>query len=381
MADMSIRDEVRDAPAYVFRAHPHRVKLDQNEAPEDLPDALRRKVLARIETAAWHRYPEIRAEGVARRIAVRDDWDPAGVVVAPGSNVLIQAVVLAAGLGRRVVTVAPSFAVYAAQARLLGVDLREVPLLADGFGLDVDAMVEALRDGPGVLFLADPAAPTGNRLDDAAVDRVLEAAGAHGWTTVIDEAYAPFDGRDRRNRVRGHRDRLLLRTFSKADALGGVRLGYALTHPDTAEQLGKVLLPFHVSALQAAVAEVVLDEPEAAALRARRVEEVRTERARVRSHLVARKEIEVHPSVTNFLLFEVDDPAGLHAALLDRGVLIRRQDHLPGLQRCLRVTIGRPDENDAFLHALDEALDEAGEAAPARRAAPAMNLADGGARG
>ncbi len=364
MGAMSIRDEVRDAPAYVFRAHPHRVKLDQNEAPEDLPHELREEVLARLRDEAWHRYPEIRAESVARRIAARDGWDEDGVVVSPGSNVLIQALVIAAGIGRHVATVAPTFAVYGAQARLLGTRLSEVPLTPDRFDLDVDALLRVLEDGPGVLFLADPAAPTGNRHDDARVATVLDAASRYGWTAVIDEAYAPFDGRDRVDLVRGREDRVLLRTFSKADALGGVRLGYALTAPTTARHLGKVLLPFDVSALQAALARVVLEDPRAQAARAARIASVRSERERVQARLAARSELAVHPSVTNFLLFRCADAAWLHGALLDHGVLVRRQDHLPGLAGCLRVSIGTPEQNDAFLAALDAVLGERTTAAP-----------------
>lgn len=356
MARMSIRDEVRAVPAYRFQARPHRVKLDQNEAPEDLDPALKARALERLASVDWHRYPELQAQGVARRIAERDGWDPDGVVVAPGSNVLIQAAILAAGLGRAVVTVSPTFAVYGAQAQLLGVELREVPLLADGFDLDVRSLREALAAGPGVLFLADPAAPTGNRLGDEDVAEVLAAAEAHDWTVVLDEAYWPYDGRHRLDAVRGRPDRLALRTFSKSDGLAGGRLGYALTHPDTAREIEKVLLPFRLSALQAVVAELVLDDPDVRAAGERRVARTRRERERVRDELRRLPGVHVHPSATNFLLFRVPDADATFHGLLDRGVLVRRQDHLPGLHGCLRVTVGAPAENDAFLEAARAAL-------------------------
>lgn len=364
MVAMSIRDEVRDAPAYSFRTWPHRVKLDQNEAPADLPGALRERVLDRLRDVDWHRYPEIRAHTVAASIAQRDGWDSDGVVVAPGSNVLIQALVIAAGLGRRVLTVAPTFAVYASQARLLGAELTEVPLRPDGFGLDAQALAREARRGPGVLFLADPAAPTGNRLDDDAVAAVLDVASRHDWTVVIDEAYWPYANDHRLEQIRDRPDRLALRTFSKADALGGVRLGYALTHPETARQIGKVLLPFDLSVLQAAVAEVVLTDPEAAAARERRIATARRERERVREALSAHPEVTVYPSVTNFLLFRVPDAEAVHRAFLEEGVLVRRQDHLPGLDGCLRVTVGSESDDDAFLAAAERAL------ATPRRSAP-----------
>lgn len=353
---MSIRNEVREASAYRFAARPHRVKLDQNEAPGDLPHEVREAALEAVRDAAWHRYPELRADALGARLARRDGWDPAGTVVAAGSNVLIQALVIAAGLGRRVLTVSPTFAVYAQQARLLGVDLTEVPLRPDGFGLDADALVHELARGPGLLFLTDPAAPTGNRLDDAAVAAVLEAAAEHDWTVAVDEAYWPYDGRHRLDAIRGRTDRIALRTLSKADGLGGVRLGYALCHPDTATQVSKVLLPFSVSALQSAVGCAVLDAGDDA--RRARIELVRSERERVRAALAGLPDVEVAPSVTNFLLFRVPDAEAVYRGLLDHGVLVRRQDHVPGLSGCLRVTIGSEADNDAFLAAARAACAE-----------------------
>lgn len=346
---MSIRREVRRAPEYVFTAHPYRVKLDQNEAPDDLPDEVRERALAALSETPWHRYPELRAEALAHRLARRDGWDPAGVVVAAGSNVLIQAAVIAAGLGGRVLTVSPSFAVYASQARLLGSELTEVPLIGREFALDEDALTHELARGPGLLFLADPAAPSGNRLDDGAVAGVLRAAAEHDWTVVLDEAYWPFDGRHRLDEVRGHPGRIALRTLSKADGLGGVRLGYALGHPETVAQLAKVLLPFSVSALQSAIGCAVLDAGDAA--RQARVTLVRRERERIRGALDTTPGFHPLPSVTNFLLFRVADPAAVHSGLLRHGVLVRRQDHLPGLEGHLRVTVGSPADNDAFLAA------------------------------
>ncbi|MEX2501945.1 MAG: histidinol-phosphate transaminase [Trueperaceae bacterium] len=361
---MTLRDAVRDAPAYSFTAHAHRVKLDQNEAPDDLAPALKRRVTERLLDATWNRYPELRAGSVASAIAHRDDWNEEGVVVAPGSNVLIQAAVIAAGIGRTVVTVAPTFAVYAQQAQLLGARLHQVPLRGDDFALDVPALEAALQDGPGVLFLADPAAPTGQRLDDDALSAVLHAAERGGFLVVLDEAYWPYAGRHRLDLVRGRPDRLALRTFSKVDGLGGVRLGYALTDPDTARNLGKVLLPFDVSVLQATVATTVLADPDAVQARQRRIDTARSERGRVAATLTTLPGVQVHPSVTNFLLFRVADPAAVHRALLARGVLVRRQDHLPGLPGRLRVTIGTEQENDAFLAAVTAVVGDAEGATP-----------------
>ncbi len=356
MHGMALRPDLLAEPGYAFEAAEADVKLDQNEAPRDLPPEVRERALRRVSEVAWNRYPELRPRALAHAIAERDGWDPDGVVVTAGSNVAIQAWVIAAGLGRRVATVVPTFSVYLAQARVLGAEPVAVPLAPPDFRLDVPALTAALERGPGVLFLADPTAPTGHRLDDDAVHAVLDAAAAHGWMTVIDEAYAPFDGRDRLDAVRGHRDRASLRTFSKADGLGALRLGYTLTHPETAAEVAKATLPFSVSAWQAAAAEALLRDPDARAARDATIREARAERERLLAALAAHPDVDPLPSVTNFVTFRVPVAGATFEALMARGVRVRRQDHLPGLDGALRVSVGTPRENDAFLAALDAAI-------------------------
>ncbi len=354
MTAMPIRSAVTALPAYHFRHHDQPVKLDQNESPWDLPEALRERSLERLAELPSHRYPELHAERLRERIASFEDWPEAGVVVAPGSNVLIQAAAIAAGLGRRVLSVTPSFSLYALQAQLVGADLRLVPL-DPGFELPRAALLGELAHGEGVHFLAAPMAPTGNAVEAAEVEALVRA-GERRWLTVVDEAYGAFAGSDHAAVVREHDTVVSLRTFSKAFGLAGVRLGYALADEALAEQLQKVVLPFAVSSLQAAVLETVLEAP---AYVAERVATLRAERDRLAALLRARPALTIFPSVTNFLLLRVADAEATFAGLAARGVLVRRQDHLPGLEGCLRVSVGTRAENDAFVAALDEALADA----------------------
>ena len=355
-----IRKAVASLAPYHFTRNAQRIKLDQNEAPDDLSAELRTAVLERIADASFNRYPDLHPVALEAALARRHDWPAEGVVVANGSNVLIQALVILAGVGRSVVTVRPSFSVYAEQARLLGAELEQVPL-GERFSLPADDLMTAMNGRRGVLFLTDPAAPTGNAHDPAAIARVMNEAHASGrWLTVLDEAYHEYSGVDHAPLVRGLGSAVSLRTFSKAAGVAGARVGYALTHPAVAEQLRKVLLPFSVSIMQVAVALTVLERSH---VTESRVARVRAERERVVAAMARLSGMEVFPSVTNFLLFRVDDPAAVHTALLSRDVVVRRQDHLPGAAGCLRVSIGESDENDAFLEALRAVLGSADGAA------------------
>lgn len=349
---MSIRANVRALARYHFTPRTEQaVKLDQNESPEDLPAALKDEVVRRIGASAFHRYPELHPVSLERALARKHGWDPEGVVVTGGSNVLLQALAIVAGIGQQVLTVSPTFSVYGLQARLLGAELVEVPLGA-GFALPVEGLLGALHGGRGVAFLANPAAPTGNLFPAEAVRTLLDAAG-DDWLFVVDEAYAEFAGSDHLALVRAHPTAGSVRTLSKAFALAGVRVGYGLFAPEVAAEVRKAVLPFAVSALQRAVASTVLEHPDYVA---GRVARARAERDRIVRALEVMDGVEVFPSVTNFVLFRVADAEATYDGLLRRGVVVRRQDHLPGLAGCLRVSAGTAQETDAFLAALGDAL-------------------------
>lgn len=355
---MAMRDAVRNLAAYRYTAQHAEVKLNQNESGYDLPEALKGDVLRRLADIPFNRYPEMQADALRNRLAAHHDWPAEGIVVASGSNVLIQCLVIAGALGRTVVTVSPTFPIYALEATLLDAGLVELPLAA-GFTLPTAALQRALGSGEGVAFLANPATPTGNLHPADDIERVAEVAGP-GWILVLDEAYAAFSGRDHLALVRAHSNLVSLRTFSKAFGLGGVRLGYALMDPALATEVQKVVLPFSVSELQIAAAEVVLDHP---GLIAERVAEVQRERQRLLSALSTLDGVEPYVSHTNFVLSRTPDAAAVFTGLLERGVLVRRQDHLANLSDCLRFSIGRPAENDRLLEALGQTLEQMSAAA------------------
>ena len=349
---MSIRASVRALARYHFTPRPSSVKLDQNEGPFDLPEGIREAALERLRSAAWHRYPELHPRTLEEAIAVRHAWDPDGVVVSNGSNVLLQALVIVAGIGQSVLTVAPTFAVYGMQARLLGAELVEVPLEGAGFGLPVDGLRSAMDGRRGIAFVPNPAAPTGNVHAREELTAVLERGG-DDWLVVLDEAYGEFAGTDHRDLVAAHPHAISVRTFSKAFGLAGARIGYGLMSPDVATEVRKGLLPFSFSSLQAAVAMAALQHQ---AYVEERIALARRERERLLAGLALLPEVEPMPSHTNFVLFRVPDAGAVYRGLLERDIAVRRQDHLLGLEGCLRVTAGAPADTDAFLQALPAVL-------------------------
>jgi histidinol-phosphate aminotransferase len=350
---LPIRPAVRNSPDYPFAPIDAPIKLDQNESPEDFPGALKQQVLHELAHTPWHRYPDLNAEALSQAIGAFEHWPASGVVVTTGSNVLIALLIQLAALDGRVLTVKPNFALYGLDARLLGAALTEVPLHGD-FSLDVPALLDALAThtpeapGRGVLYLPRPHAPTGSMATLTELEALLRASANGSWLAVIDEAYCHFAGESAAELASRYPHAVILKTFSKAWGLAGLRMGYALASDEVARQLRKLVPPFALSVMQTVAAQVALANP---GYMHERVAQTISERERVYEALQAQPQWQVYPSCGNFLLIRTPDAAKAFAHLLAAGVLVRRQDSHLGLQGCIRVTIGAPHENDTFIQA------------------------------
>ena len=332
-------------PDYPYTMAQALIKLDQNESPYGLPPELKAELASRMAELPLNRYPRMHAEGLAERIADFEGWPESGVVVGPGSNTIIFALVAAA---QRVLDVQPSFVHYEHSAHLLGAPYRAVPL-REGFELPVEELQEALTgEDPGVFFLPNPHTPTGAFFAPERVSTLCQAAAAAEWLMVIDEAYYQFAPADMKRQAQGQPHLAILRTFSKAWGLAGARAGYLLASDEVARVVRNLLPPFGVPSPTALAVELALEHP---GYVAEAVEKVRRERDRVYLELKSHPTWEAYPSHTNFLLIRTPDAEAAYLGLLKRGVLVRRQDHIPGLEGAIRVTIGTPVENDAFLQA------------------------------
>jgi histidinol-phosphate aminotransferase len=347
-----VRSAVVASPDYPFSPIAAEIKLDQNESAEDFPAALKSLVLQQLADTEWHRYPDLNSETLMAHIASYEGWSPAGTVVTTGSNVLISLLIQLTALGGSVVTVKPNFALYGLDAALLGSALTELALRPD-FSLDVDAIISALdsrsdpNGGPaGVIYVPRPHAPTGSISDLQDLERLAQAS--DGWLLVIDEAYHQFAESDAKDLARRYPHIVLLRTFSKAWGLAGIRLGYALASDGVARQLRKLVPPFAVSVMQAVTARVALAHPEY--MRDSVATTIR-ERERMLAAMRLHPTWTVMPSKANFLLIRTPSASKAFDDLLAHGVLVRRQDSHFMLDGCIRVTVGSREANDAFLKA------------------------------
>lgn len=346
-----IRPEIRAMQAYRLPPGPAAqagtaIRLHQNEAPDDWPEAVKREIAERVVAAPWHRYPSARANDACAAIAGMQGTDASMVAATAGSNEALWAAFAACASGGTVVMPSPTYSMAKTLAVAAGAKVVEVPL-GERFALDTPAVLRAAHARRAeLIYLASPNNPTGNAFDRDAVLAVI--AGAPG-AVLVDEAYWEFasctllDTVDRWSHV------IVVRTFSKAMGGAGLRIGWLTAQEAVIGELAKVIPPYSLNVFAQTAVPVLVARRDLAAAR---VTTIVAERERVARALRALG-MTVHASETNFLLFEPGrSPADVWQALAERGVLVRNVSASPRLRACLRVSIGTPAENDRLIAAL-----------------------------
>ncbi|MDA8047474.1 MAG: histidinol-phosphate transaminase [Actinomycetota bacterium] len=328
------------------------VRLNTNESPLPPPPEWRARLAEEADRIEWNRYPDRQATELRRALARFHRVRPEQVFCANGSNEVLQSLCLAyGGPGRCVATFEPTYALHAHIAHLTATEVVEGRRRAD-FSLDLDEVrdVVAARE-PVITFLCSPNNPTGLVDDPASVRAVLDAAPG---LVVVDEAYGQFADWSALSLVDDSVPLVVTRTFSKTWSMAAARLGYLVGPAGVVANLERVALPYHLDSFKQVAGRVAL---EFVGQMEERVALIVRERQRILSAM-GPLAVTAWPSQSNFILFRPETRKGdeVWTALLDQGVLVRDTSSWPGLAGCLRVTVGTPEENDAFLDALREAL-------------------------
>lgn len=349
-----IKTSVRSQRGYTLVSPVAHRKLNQNESPYDLPPELKQEVLDAVAGLRWQRYPEFVPRDLLAQLADHYGWLPDGILVGNGSNELIQST-LAVTLGANDALVAPSptFSLYRLLAGVLGARYVPVPMGVE-FAFDVDALIRTANEvGARVIVLNSPNNPTGSALPDGAVERILAETGAF---VVCDEAYQDFGGASALKLLSKSSRLVVLRTFSKALGLAGLRFGLALTHPDIAREIAKGKLPYNVNLVTLAAARSALRHAPVLASRVRQIVETR---GRFLARLRLLTGLRAYPTAANFVLIRCEAlrAKDLYQLLLDEhGILIRDVSDSGELAECVRISIGTDEDMDAVIHALAQVL-------------------------
>lgn len=328
------------------------VRLNTNESPFPPPQKWVDELTNVVASIDWNRYPDRSAQRLREVIAERHGVDPSMVFVANGSNEVLQTILLTyAGHGRTVATFEPTYQMYAQIARVVGAEVvvgeRRADMTLDSH--EIERVMQ--KHQPAVTFLCNPNNPTGLVEPRENLDVLLQHATG---IVVVDEAYAEFADWSAIDMVGENKSLAVTRTFSKTLSMAALRVGYVVAPAWMVEQLSIAVLPYHLDSFKQAATIAALSFTKEME---ERVALIKSERSRIETQL-ATDDIDVWPSGANFVLFRPRSRPAKQVwdSLLADGVLVRDCSSWARLDGCLRVTVGTPVENSAFLNAMKKAL-------------------------
>ncbi|MEW6127454.1 MAG: histidinol dehydrogenase [Acidobacteriota bacterium] len=345
-----IKPAVRAITAYTLAPYRATTKLNQNENPYDMPAEIKREVEQRLQARAWSRYPDFVPAKLLETLAQHAGWKAEGTLAGNGSNELIQAILMVSvRQGTRVLLCEPTFTLYRQIVTVMGGEVISVPL-DDQLQFDIEAIYRASKD-VDVMILCSPNNPTGSRVDEA--DLLYLAKNFNGLV-VVDEAYQEFSGKTVVPLLEELPNLIVLRTFSKAMAMAGLRVGYLLTSPELATEIHKATLPYNLNFFSATAAEVACEHFE---LIQPTIDKIINERERLFAELATIEGLTPVPSQANFIVVKTAiKPKELFEALLEHDILVRDVSKYPMLADYVRISVGTPDENQRLLTALKEVM-------------------------
>jgi len=340
-----LRPELAELSVYdVPPADARFARLHANECPVPWPPYAMARIAEVIRGVELGRYPDTSGRTVRAALGSRHDCDPERIVLGNGSDEVISTLAAAlSGSRAPVVIPTPTFVMYRHSARVLGLDVREVPLL-DDFELDEAAMHQAL-DSAALCFLARPNNPTGTLWDAEVIARLIDE---HPSTVfVVDEAYTAYAPGASLYRPEGPSNQVHMATLSKVGG-AAIRLGYCIAPPTLALALNKIRHPYNISSTSLAIAELILGELDD--VRQELLQVALAQRDRLRLLLQKIPGTHVFPSQSNLVLARLEEP-GAATRLTDHlarrhHVLIKDVSRTPRLGGCVRVSLGTPEELD-----------------------------------
>jgi histidinol-phosphate aminotransferase len=349
------RDDLRALEGYHSPQLDVTVRLNTNESPFAPPPGFVDAWLEELATVPLHRYPDRTARALRAAIGDSLDQPPNRVFCANGSNEVLQTLLLTyGGPGRRALVFEPTYALHSHISHLTGTEVV-VGSRRDDFGIDLDTARRLIDEHhPEIVFLCSPNNPTGTVEPRATVEAILDVAPG---LVIVDEAYGEFAHESALDLVDDERALVVTRTYSKVWSMAALRLGFCIAPPWVVTELEKVVLPYHL--------DVSTQLAGTTALRFRSEMDARVaflveERERLFVALDELDGVTVFPSGANFLLFRVAGGHAIWEAMVERGVLVRDFSRWPGVEECLRVTVGTAAENTAFLSTLRDVLREHG---------------------
>lgn len=345
-----IKPQVKKLSAYTLNTPECRVKINQNENPYDIPEEIKQEVLKRLANRPWSRYPTFVPVDLLVAMAKFSDWRADGILAGNGSNELIQALLsVTVGAGTKVLISEPTFTLYRLLVEVLGGEVISTPLTLD-LTYDVNLIKQTAKEKEvDLIIICSPNNPTGCVIDDNDLIDLLET---FPGLVVLDEAYHEFSKHTVVPFLKRYNNLIVLRTFSKAMAMAGLRVGYLLSHPDLAKEIAKAKLPYNLNFFSLTAAIVTMENFQ---LLSPIINKLIAEREKLFAELNKIAGLQAMPSKANFILTKTSiNPSELMAKLQNKDILARDVSRYPMLKDYVRFSVGTEEENNELIEKLKE---------------------------
>ncbi|MCL2182220.1 MAG: histidinol-phosphate transaminase [Chitinispirillia bacterium] len=347
-----VNDSVRALKAYHLTPEECGIKLNQNENPCDWPQDVKRAAADFFVRRPWNRYPNFIPEELRAALARHaggGEISAENVIVGNGSNEMLLVLLLSfAAKAKSVIICQPTFTVYRLLAEGMGAKAVNVSLTED-LQYDACGIKKAAAGNPGaILVICSPNNPVGNVIAEDDLRGILDA---HTGICIFDQAYMEFGGFDGVKLLADYPNLIVTRTFSKAMAGAGLRLGYMIGNADLITEINKIKLPYNINFFTEHAASTILNN---VSIVKDTVKMLVDERDSLYQYLKTKPFGKVYPSEANFILVRTPKKQELFGHLRGDGILVRDVSSYPLLENCLRISVGTKEENLKLRESIDK---------------------------
>ena len=346
---LKYREGLADLPTYDTTEEDWNIKINANECNMNLPPIVEDRVMGRLSRLEFNRYPNTEMNDLKEQIAANFGLQTENILIGNGSSEILEKLFFAfGGKNRKIVYPQPSFSMYGIYAKYSESIGVPVELEAD-YSLDAEKFITAVKSSEASLaVICTPNNPTGNVVPLGTIEYIAQNITC---PFVIDEAYVEFYGESAAGVLFKYPQLIVARTFSKAYGLAAARIGYMLATKEITAMIDKACMPYHVNVLSLVTADIVYQMRHEFVPR---IQMFIAERKRMIKQLETLPTLTVYPSETNFILIKYDKAVELNVYLENIGIGVRSFGNAPRLTNCLRITIGRREENDVWFKALKD---------------------------
>lgn len=345
-----IKKNIKELKAYMVDNDPINTKLDANENPYNIFEELKNEFYKKLEKSFLNRYPDTDSIDLCKSISKYNGVQPENILCGNGSDEIIQIIINTfVDKDDAIVIPNPTFSMYKIFSLIVGGKVIEVPSKED-FIVDVDEIIKQAQENTAkIIFLCSPNNPTGNLIPRQSIMRIINETSS---IVVLDEAYGEFCNETNIDQIKDNRV-IVLHTFSKAFALAGARLGYAIAKRETIDILKRVKSPYNLNVFSQLIGLTILENQN---IVKKAIYKIVKERDRVIEELRNVKDIDVFPSEANFLLIRSKKSQDIVNESKKQSISIRPFNE-QSLKNCIRISIGSENENNEMIKLIKVVMD------------------------